>query len=518
MADKIDLGPGFPEWTEIGQETGLDPLGMQRPIELVYQSLLPGISTITLRFRYYSFFAWLLEAYAKQDKITTAYEDFRRFQRRTEALYALACARGETELGVAGIDWAFRQLAAIDQAGPDTVVDFSIAADSEAEEKLRYLRNKGGAFGAIYASQMREMGLVKLDDPDLIVPFCKDSALPLASSFQDALGDLAGEFLAAVGAGKVSLDLLDRLACIKPSKIQIGSPEQQHLASILMARQESASASDQTRRKTLLMLLQLARTIDRPPTSEETKWTWFGAETAKGIVLPDSDLRKVWALYQASDLYRLGYEVLLHACLRILRNAPRGRLALPSVVADLLELADMPSGVTLGDWMLEQTDGDSLENRARTAAQTMRCAHSSGNSQEEVRSALMLISALTLKASEFDRSVLQWLGAAGHFQSLASETKFLEGRLDLPVTEAVSGLVRERILGRHLWVASRKFRNQKAYTFLFEPDEGELRYRSFFRVSPSSPRIDQAVQFLRDIKYLDDKGITALGLKELEQA
>ena len=51
-----NLGPGFPEWTELGQDGGLHPLGMQRPIEAIYQSLLPGISTITLRYRYYFFF------------------------------------------------------------------------------------------------------------------------------------------------------------------------------------------------------------------------------------------------------------------------------------------------------------------------------------------------------------------------------------------------------------------------------------------------------------------------------
>ena len=26
----IELGQGFPEWTELGQDSGLDPLGMQR--------------------------------------------------------------------------------------------------------------------------------------------------------------------------------------------------------------------------------------------------------------------------------------------------------------------------------------------------------------------------------------------------------------------------------------------------------------------------------------------------------
>src|SRR3546814_8777521 len=55
----VELGQGFPEWTELGQDSGLDPLGMQRPIEVIYQSLVPGISTITLRYRYYSFFPFI---------------------------------------------------------------------------------------------------------------------------------------------------------------------------------------------------------------------------------------------------------------------------------------------------------------------------------------------------------------------------------------------------------------------------------------------------------------------------
>ena len=131
MLDKTDLGPGFPEWTDIGQQTGLDPLGMQRPIELIYQSLLPGISTITLRLRYYSFFAWLLEAYAKKQGVTNEFEAFRRFQRRAEALFALTCARGDFELGVAGIDWANRQLGLINSENTDAMIDFRTGADPE---------------------------------------------------------------------------------------------------------------------------------------------------------------------------------------------------------------------------------------------------------------------------------------------------------------------------------------------------------------------------------------------------
>jgi len=87
----------------------------------------------------------------------------------------------------------------------------------------------------------------------------------------------------------------------------------------------------------------------------------------------------------------------------------------------------------------------------------------------------------------------------------------------LPVQTALAELLRERIFRRHLWVASQKFLNQKAYTFLFEPDDGALRFRDFFKVSPSSSRIDQAVQFLCDVKFLDEHGVTPFGLKELER-
>lgn len=65
-------------------------------------------------------------------------------------------------------------------------------------------------------------------------------------------------------------------------------------------------------------------------------------------------------------------------------------------------------------------------------------------------------------------------------------------------------------------MASRKFRNQKAYTFLIEPEERLLRYRDRFRVSPSSPRLDQAIRFLRDVKLIDNAGLTDFGRAELD--
>ena len=285
-----------------------------------------------------------------------------------------------------------------------------------------------------------------------------------------------------------------------------------------MAQHEAATSADHTRRQTLLMLLQLARQLKRPPKSEEAKWFWFGVGDAENSQLPETDLSPIWALYQASDLFRLTYEVLLYAGLRIVKEAPRGRLPLQAIVARMIELTNLPTAVRLDDWMREQVDGGKLENRTKSAAQAMLEAGATGDAAVEVQSALTLMSTLVQKSRQFDRSVIKWLGTVEHFQSLASEVDFLKAREHLPAETVFADLFQERILKRHLWVASRKFRNQKAYTFLIEPDEGALRFRSFFRVSPSSPRIDQAVQFLQDVKLLADSGITDLGLKELEHA
>jgi hypothetical protein len=78
-----------PEWTERADKRGLDPLGMQNAGVTLYQSLLPGISNVTLRMRYYGFYCWVSEAYARAGA-TDEFTAWRSWVRRAEALYALA--------------------------------------------------------------------------------------------------------------------------------------------------------------------------------------------------------------------------------------------------------------------------------------------------------------------------------------------------------------------------------------------------------------------------------------------
>ncbi|MFI0849637.1 hypothetical protein [Mesorhizobium sp. IMUNJ 23232] len=465
---------GFPDWTELGQDSGLDPLGMQRPIEVIYQSLIPGISTITLRFRYYSFFPFILRHYEMNIRNADP-AVFRVFQRRCEALYALICTHGVRELGVAGSDWAARILASSAvREGQNGVVDFSRGADPEAEEQYRYLRNKGGAFGAIYATQMQAMGLLHFPTKDAPNPnpVCAEPALAVAEAFARELGDAAPAFFKAVSDGQIAISLLALFERMRPSRLRPGSSEHALLTHILLAKSGPRMENDTMRRSTLRMLLAAAETQGAIPHQEAVKWHWY--ETASSPSAPHlQSAPGLWFLYQACDLTRLAYEALFSAALTTLSSATRGRMSLSALVEELTEYADLPVDESWETFSTAQLAGGKT---ARELATSMLDAV--GEPEDQVRYAIQLMAVLCDAAQSSAELVEEALSGADYFQSLRTETKYLQAAKLNPVQRVVADLVLERVLKRHLWVASRKFRNQKAYTFHMEPEDGVLRYRA----------------------------------------
>ena len=241
MRGILEIDQGFPEWTELGQDSGLDPLGMQRPIEVIYQSLLPGISTITLRYRYYSFFPFILKHYEENIRHPDPVV-FRSYQRRCEALFALICTYGEPELGITGSDWANRILnEATAKADSEGVVDFTAAADRiggkssvTCEQGWGFrsdLRDADGRDGASSFSWTRpaqsQSGVLGI-------------IFEIGLSVPREIGKKADDFFSAVNAGRIRLADLKSLESMKPSKLRLGGEEHALLTEILLGRTSAA--------------------------------------------------------------------------------------------------------------------------------------------------------------------------------------------------------------------------------------------------------------------------------------
>jgi len=182
----------------------------------------------------------------------------------------------------------------------------------------------------------------------------------------------------------------------------------------------------------------------------------------------------------------------------------------------MIDAAQLENARSLAERFDDEVAHEQTEAFARQSASKLLEAESTGETQDEIRAVIGLLSALWHKRLDYAPDQFLRLRAAEHFQSYATEVRFLESRMARSERSAFEEIITSRVIKRHLRVASRQFRNQKAYTFLLEPEDGRLRFRGRFVVSPSRPRIDQAVQFLQDAGLLDDSGPTDLGVREID--
>lgn len=475
----------------MGSDSGLDPLGMARPSELIYQRLLPGISTITVRLRYYSFLPWVLHCYASEEHDPDP-ETFFKYQRNAEAIFALIGVYDENSGGLAGANWASRILSSTE--GDE--IDFGTSAQLP-EGGL--LKNKNGALGGIYGPQLQEMNLItSSQDHGIKIPTERGTQIALA--LEKTLGPLAKKMRVAIKSGLVSRADLAALAMLKPSAIVPTSEESRLLRAVLIAETENASPSDMARRDSLIRVLKFAKTSGTVPSDYELRWSWFDTLKGKSEIDP-------WLAYHLNDLLRLGYEALLKRSLEVMRAEPDKSIAFEKLVSTVLP-ANMPAA---HEGFFAPMD---LENDLEGLANLIIELGDKSNALTDVAimAAIDLIKIILNWVDSREAEIANFFPPKSAFQSLTTELHFVRSLGERSQREGISAILVDRVLKRHLWVASRKFRAQSKYTFLFEPNEGRVRFRNDYDVKLGYPRISQAIQFLKDIKLLNDEvGLTEQG-------
>ena len=515
----------IPEWSEYRKKNGLDPLGMQNSAVNLYQALLPGISNVTNRIRYYGLYAWLSMAYAKHNGDTNP-KTWQRFIRRSEALFALISQLKNNETGVAGANWANHKL----YSAGDDVIQFDV--DAEPGSETHYLKQPWGAYGAAYASQLFEIGVFsRAEGHDIPVP-SQIIGDKIAELFAAEVGESADTFLKIVQKGKVTKAELTLLSNIAPSEIAIESSERTIYQDLLFSNAGLERNSDVSRKHTLQLILCLASQMGNLPSSDEVRWALYADHLADDTLLtwPSQQLekhRKRWWLYQANDLTHICFETLLKFTLDKLESHGDG-IPLSGLIAEITESILDETSTKPDCWdsylriITPETNAYSnsvnqsefnLTQRLMTATKVEGLC-----TGEEAALALKLLAILHIRVTESEDVVKSELAHLDHdaFRSVFTETQFLNNHRHDDFKSFIGCLIEERVIRRHLWVALRKFRYQGDYTFLLETDDGRVRLRSKDGPAYTTPRLGPAITFLRDIHLLDDAGITNLGKKLLE--
>lgn len=516
----------MPEWTERGQRTGLDPLGMQNSSVRLYQALVPGISNVTQRMRYYGLYAWLSQVYANTISNTDP-RTWQRFLRRGEALYALVATVRGNEGGVAGAQWAARKVA------ERAAGRISFADDAEPGSSTHYLQQAWGAYGAAYGSQLFEIGILSSSERHEIPVPSPELGERLAEIFAHAAGDSGARFIDALDRGSVGRNELELLTRMSPSEIRPKGSERRFYEEILFARSGPQREQDHQRRRTLLLLLQLAAALRRSPDAWSLRWSAYSGFVDEkerwplGGTLAQHALR--WKVYHANDLSHIGFEGLLKFVLDRLEAHPTGvplQVLISAMVSDVM--AHLPRNV--GTWQefvdAQDVPGNAMRedrgNSELSLSYGLTYAHDRGKTYTPANcaDALRLIATLQIRAAGLGDRLVAELGDPDGTgpRSIATELAFLAANARLGLRDMLSRLFEERVVQRHLWVAVRKLRYQGDYTFLIDADDGRVKLRRKDGPVWTNPRLDTSVRFLRDIHLIDDDGVTDLGRAVLASA
>ena len=510
----------FPEWTEYQNKNGLDPLGMQNSSVNLYQTFLPGISNVTLRMRYYGLYAWLNRAYGQNIGDTNP-ETWKRYIRRTEALYALIAYRHGGETGVAGIDWATKKL---NNAASDTL---EFAQDAEPGSETHYLQQAWGAYGAAYGSQVSEIGILTTVGHPIPV-LTEEIGEPLAAVFDDAMGPLASRFFEVIKRGSVSLSELDEFAALAPSEIDPASEERARYQNILLKEPKKEDASALSRRLSLLLILKVAGLLGREPKPEEIRWVFYAGYDSEGraLDLESSALeaqRQRWWVYHANDLSHIAMDTLLKFALDQLGNFPAG-ITLDRLIGLCVDEIRDAAETWPEDWesflenLTPAANAYAADDSEAEWSLSRDIVRGAGRKEklcppELAWKAVKLLAIIHKRSQEGDCDIAAELGHFNPdaFRSLLSETRFLDRNLKAPFADIIANIIEERVIRRHMWVALRKFRYQRDYTFLIEMDEGRIRLREKDGPVFTNPRLGPAITFLKDIHLVGGQGLTDLG-------
>lgn len=245
-------------------KTGRDHLGTQGPCINIYGQLLPGITNVTDRARYYSFYPWLLWGWHQHYKNPTWNFIIERF-RRAECLFTLIAARHSRKKrepeDLHGISMVGRNTLTplLDILEKGESIKLSQYATLDDGSKDRYFKNKLGGLGQYYAGPLLQLSILGGNSKSGF-QCTRERGEVLAEAFDGGVDRKL--FFRTVDDDTVALDILDALYAFCPCQLKHNHREQSSLVDLFFDRKNIFSASGLKRRQTLCLYLDLIKNLE----------------------------------------------------------------------------------------------------------------------------------------------------------------------------------------------------------------------------------------------------------------
>ncbi len=506
---------------------GLDHLGILVVSTNIYARLLPGVSNLTERGRYFSFYPWVFDSFLSRAR-DKSQDGWRTWIRRHELVFGAAGTAAEAEAdddyaagGLVGARAAARML-------KDGGVDVATAAALRTKDNKgkTYFNNREGGFGQYYKGPMTDLGLLKVDDekqaPDRRLTSYAGARIAAAVDRLDAFRELRD--LATAGTYVSNADLARLGAQVHPAALDPDSDEAALLRALLLGDdldlcQGQTEADRVQRRHSFALLLDYLAQQDADPWDAPHRGVrWAALEGRLGDARPWApkglaSTALAWAAYQQNELLTYGLENLLWAVLAAIEDGPRP----PAAVARDLAATAMAALSADGDRAARPALLPTLDAavRAHRAPPTDACWGPDGTHQLEQdidrkrdparvagRAARLLLRVAAdrgrygghhpfaaipggLDIARRDIHLQSWWDRVDAAGSASTEAFF-------------ERLILDWVIYRHLRVATRKLA-QGDYTYRFRPEQGALVKCGDFEPTFTNPRARQTMRIMADI-------------------
>lgn len=508
---------------------GLDHLGTQAPCVLIYGQLLPGITNVTDRARYYSLYPWLIWSFEQRYPLDDEAR-FVEFFRRADCLFTLISERHARKtdhdnerhgIAMVGRVQLTQALDRLESSEPLRLSEFT-AQDSP----LRYFKNPMGGLSQYYAGTLSDLRLMDASAKPWI-RYTKEYGIPLAEQVNSSIN--ADLFWQVVESDDVSLDALDSLASFCACQLSQSVAECETLTQIYFDRTKGYDQEGVQRRRSLGLILNLTQSL---PEGHDLTESVFRACTYSGALpgqvpwsVPESlqSTLGCWAIYQRNDLLSIACQTVLGLALRELEpQDAASRVTYGSVEAFSEALSKSTAVTAVATKLNASSFASYLDQLGETAppriawedesheiqiAMRMLTSWSRGEDTETLVEAS--VSLLGLLAYRDDLSQSPYGGVAMPPEALSDypiNLASFRARVSVWRAMTFAGFFADLLawcLNTHLRVALRKLRHTGRSTFHMRPSERGLEVVG--EIPPpanTTPRFRQAVQILRDIGAL----------------
>jgi hypothetical protein len=521
---------------------GLDHLGVQAPCIALYGQLLPGITNVTDRARYYSFHPWVLWAFDRLYKDHSV-DEFRRVLRRAECLFALiairhARVRDDGDDGLHG-----RAMVGRDKLLRIEDDSFALEDYATLDGPNRYFKNKLGGLGQYYFGPLRDLRVLDHHQGAGYPGYDDQRGRKLAEALASAVPENA--FFRVLEQPTATWEELDELVAFCPCRLRDSSAEHELLLDLFLARTEPFQQDGGAmRRASLGLMLDLAGQT-APSTDyafeEVLRGGAYTGALADGsvwkVATPHQQVLRGWGTYQRNELLSIAVQGLFAAVLRAIERDEGRRIRLASDAAEVAVRLLSSLGTDLKmplDGLIARMLGklpalanwqhEDHELQRGWRLQDLRLDDDTKLEEIAHESIAILLTLLARGVDEypygdFELDPEYFDLREVHLLSLRHASK--SDWAGLSVEEWIRWVAVHWGVARHLRVALRKLRGERRDTFRIRPLEGELRVVEAPAPVFTVPRVSRAQQILRDIGLVtyDSEGVMVLtdrGRTELE--